>query len=193
MRLSDLRLPAFDAREKRLLAIALLVALLILAFRLWPAVQQGHQQRAAQLETLRLELDRDNRLLEETEHWQAEREGIEQRREQLQEQLFQASTLPLLSAEIQRQVRDLAAAHQLNITATQLAESLQADGWLLVEQRLNFTVADQIDLSRFLEALAQHEPRLAVQRFNLRHTRGQYNGDLTVVGFARSNGGGMDP
>lgn len=175
-------------REQRMAGLAAVVAVVFLLSSLWPAVTGWYQEREQRIETLRADIDRERRLAGEEEQWAQRRQQIEQRSADLQRQVFQESTAPLLSASIQRLVRQHANDAGVSINATRLAESLEADGWLLVEQTVSFTLRDQSATLDFLQRLSESEPRLRVSRFNMRSNRNQYAGELTVVGFARTGG-----
>lgn len=174
------------AREKRILLLGAVVALVFVLSTVVPGLRDMHQQRAVVIENLRMDIEREQRLIEDEDIWHQRRQEIEARREDLATQVFQTATVPLLSANIQRLVRDHASATGISITATRLAESLSADGWLLVEQSLSFTLGDQGSLPRFIELIDQSQPWLGVSSFSMRHNRNMYSGDITVVGFARN-------
>lgn len=178
--------PTMTSREQRMAALATLVAVVFLLSSAWPALTGLYQDREQRIGALRADIDREQRLAAEEQQWQQRRERIEQRRGVLQRQVFQESTAPLLSASIQRLVREHANEAGVSINAARLAESLEADGWLLVEQTVSFTLRDQDATLDFLQRLNESEPRLRVSRFSMRSNRQQYSGDLTVVGFART-------
>ncbi len=179
---------SLTTRERRILLVALAVAAMMLLSRGLPAVTELYRDRAAEVESLRDDIARERRLIEQREQWRERRESIEQRREELGRQVFDQSAAPVLGAEIQRLVRDHAADSGVSVNAARLAESMQAQGWLLVEQTLSFTLEQQNAAVDFLERLQQSTPRLGITRFNLRRSRNQYSGDVTVVGFARTGG-----
>ncbi|MEX1196421.1 MAG: type II secretion system protein GspM [Pseudohongiellaceae bacterium] len=174
------------AREQRMAGLAALVAAVFLLSSAWPALTAAYQSRGQQIEALRADIERERRLANEESQWQERRDRIEERRTELQRQVFQERTPPLLSASIQRLVRQHANEAGVSINATRLAESLEAEGWLFVEQTVSFTLQDQNATLDFLQRLHESEPRLRVSRFSMRSNRNQYSGDLTVVGFART-------
>jgi len=184
--MSSLGLATRSPREKRVLMLGGLVAVIFVLTTAVPAARDMYQQRAIVLDGLRIEIEREQRLAEEEDTWRQRREAIDARARDMEAQVFSSATVPLLSANIQRLVREHADASDINITATRLAESLQADGWLLVEQSVSFNLGDQGNLPGFIDRLEQSRPWLGVSSFNLRHNRNQYSGDITVVGFART-------
>lgn len=183
---------SLTTRERRILLVALAVAAMMLLSRGLPAVTELYRERAGEVESLRDDIARERRLIEQREQWRERRESIEQRREELGRQVFDQSAAPVLGAEIQRLVRGHAADSGVSVNAARLAESMQAQGWLLVEQTLSFTMDRQGAAVDFLERLQQSTPRLGITRFDLRRSRNQYSGDVTVVGFARTGGDDSD-
>lgn len=93
--------------------------------------------------------------------------------------------MPVLAANIQRRVRQIAQKSGVTITSSSLAESRESDGWLLVEQTLSFNLDNQSNTMDFLSRLDASEPWLAVSYFSMRRSRNLYSGDITVVGFSR--------
>lgn len=196
------RLRALTAREKNILRLALLLVVVLVLSNGIPALRAIHNERALAIETLRDEIAREQRLVEDTGQWQQRRQEIDEILGNLDAQLFFGSgvarngepgarpTAPMLTANIQRLVRQYAAEAGVTITSTRLAESREADGWLLVEQSLSFNLDDQAKTLDFLSRLDASEPWLGVKYFSMRRNRNMYAGDITVVGFARLDDSG---
>ncbi|MCB1665377.1 MAG: hypothetical protein KDI28_06325 [Pseudomonadales bacterium] len=180
-------------REKKILMLAAAVGVVFAATQGFPAVRETLAERDAQIEQLALEVEREQRLIEDAGQWQERRMEVESRSDSLREELFQDSSIPLISANVQRLVRDYANQTEVTITSTKLAESMQTDGWLLVEQELSILTTNQNNILRFLNRIEASHPRLAVNAFSIRRNRNQYAGTVTVVGFSRTasaNGSG---
>jgi len=173
-------------RERRILLMGLVVGLVFVATTMLPVLGDMYQQRAIVIDELRMEVEREQRLAEDEDTWRQRRQEIDERREELAALVFRDATVPLLSANIQRLVRDHARVAGVSVTSTRLAESLNADGWLLVEQSLSFTLGDQSNLPQFIALLDQSQPWLGISSLSVRHNRNMYTGDITVVGFART-------
>lgn len=180
--------PALTQREQRILGLAIAVAVVFVLVNAWPVLSGLYQARGERIETLRDEIAREQRLADEEAEWRERRGQIDETRSQLERYLFGENTAPLLSASIQRLVREHANTAGVSIDATRLAESLETGDWLLVEQTVSFTLRDQNATLAFLRHLDESRPWLGVSRFSLRSNRNQYAGDLTVVGFARTGG-----
>lgn len=184
--------PDMTARERRIAALAATVAFIFLVTSLLPVLSAWYRDREQRMDAFAADIDRERRLVAEEAQWARRQQEIEQRRSELQRQVFQETTAPLLSASIQRMVREHADAAGVSINATRLAESLESSGWLLVEQTVSFSLRDQNAMMAFLQGLEESGRRLRVSRFSMRSNRSQYSGDLTVVGFARTGQGNSE-
>jgi uncharacterized protein YigA (DUF484 family) len=174
-----------ETREKRILGLALFVAVIFLLTNGLPALLSLYDSRSQQLEGLRADIDREQRLISSAADWSQRRADVEQRLPQLELSLFLADSSALLAAAIQRQAREIGAQNGVIITSVSLAETSIAADWLMVEQTMSFAMGDQNSTLRFLNALKQSQPYLGVSRFDLRGNRSQYIGEITVVGFSR--------
>jgi hypothetical protein len=76
-----------------------------------------------------------------------------------------------------------------------LAESVEANDWLMISQEMSFRTGDASNTVTFLRQLKNSQPRLRVRDFSLNRSRNQYSGSITVVGFAQNSttGGGDEP
>ena len=185
-------LRSLTAREKNILRLALVLALLIALSNGIPVIRDAYQARAERIERLRLDIAREQRLLEDTTLWQQRRQDIDQQLQSLDARLFTGNdstpgarlTVPVLAANIQRRVRQIAQETGVTITQSSLAESRETDDWLLVEQTLSFNLDNQNNTLAFLAQLDESRPWLAVSYFSMRRTRNMYSGEITVVGFS---------
>lgn len=175
-----------NAREKLIMRLALLVAVIMLLVNGIPAGSAFYNERAVQLETLRAEIDREQRLIDDAELWQQRSDAAQQQVRTLDNSLFTGGSVALLTAAIQRQVRQIAMETGLSINSVNLAESQQSGDWTLVEQALSFSTTDQNNTLLFMQRLEDTQPLLKVTRFSMRPNRNQYAGEMTVVGFSRA-------
>lgn len=171
-------------REKNILLVAVAIAIVFVASQVLPAVRAIHAERAASIEQIRIDIDRERRLIEDAQSWRERSGAIETQLQELSSRLFQGASIPLISANIQRIVRDHATQSGIAITSTRLAESMETDGWLLVEQELSLQTESQSNLMRFLQSLENSRPWLGVTNFSVRRNRNQYAGTITVMGFS---------
>ena len=173
-------------REKNILALALLTGVVFAFTQVLPAARAWQAEGAARVEQLQSEIAREQRLQDMAADWAERRAGVEARGQALEAMLFQESSIALISASIQRLVRELCDQQGISITSTKLAESMQTDGWLLVEQELSLITDNQQNLLQLLRSLDTARPWLGVSSFSIRRDRNQYAGTLTVVGFSQT-------
>ncbi|MGB4246523.1 MAG: GspMb/PilO family protein [Pseudohongiellaceae bacterium] len=173
-------------REKNILLLAIAVGIVFLASQGLPAVRALHAERAATIEQIRIDIERERRLIADAASWRERSAAIETQLQELGPQLFQGESVPLISANIQRIVRDHATQSGIAVTSTRLAESMAADDWLLVQQELSLQTDSQNNLMNFLQRLQESRPWLGVTHFSVRRNRNQYAGTITVMGFSRT-------
>ena len=73
------------------------------------------------------------------------------------------------------------------MNSTRLAESVEANDWLMISQEMSFRTGDASYTVNFLRQLENSQPRLRVRDFSLNRSRNQYSGSITVVGFAQNS------
>ena len=173
-------------REKRILVLALIVGVVLLVVNGVPALMSWYQARSTAIANLQIEIEREQRLIDDAELWVQRREEAEQSVRELEASLFNAGSVALLTAGIQRQVRQIAGESSLNITSANLAQSRNKDNWILVEQTLSFNTPDQNNVLMFLQRLDNTQPVLKIVGFSMRRNRNLYAGEITVVGFSRT-------
>lgn len=175
-------------RERNILMLAGIVAVAFAFTSLLPALQGFHQQRNEAIEDIRLQIERERRLFDESITWSSRRAEVESLETELQNQLFSGETIPIIEANIQRALTQYARDSRISVTSTRLAEQLEGDGWILISQEMAFRTGDAANTISFLQSLENSTPRLWVADFSIDRTRNQFSGSITVVGFARSEG-----
>lgn len=173
-------------REKNILFAALAVGVVFVLTQGFPAIKNQYNARAEKIDELQTGLAREQKLIEDAQMWDERRVQVIARGDELTAQLFQDASIPLVSANMQRLVRDYATAANVSITSTKLAESMETDGWLLVEQELSIVTSNQNYILNFLDQIEASSPLLGVSSFSVRRNRNQYAGTITVVGFSRT-------
>lgn len=173
-------------RERNILLLAALVAVMFMATRVVPAVGDIYDAREADIEDVLLAIEREERLIENSLAWRDRRIEAEVQQAQIESQIFSGDTIPLIEANIQRDLSQHARDSGLSVNSTRLAESLEADDWLMISQEMSFRTGDAGNTVTFLRQLENSQPRLRVRDFSLSRSRNQYNGSITVVGFARN-------
>ncbi len=174
-------------REKNILILASVVGVVFILTQGLPGIRSFYGERDERISQLQTDVQREQRLIEDAELWSERRAAAELRGTDLGDRLFQDNSIPLISANIQRLVREYANEAGVNITSTKLAESMSADGWLLVEQELSILTDSQSNIMELLNSIETSDPLLGVSDFSVRRNRNQYSGTITVVGFSRNN------
>ena len=184
----DIATMKISQRERNILILAAVVALIFLSTSGWPAIKSVYTQRQDNIEGVEIDIAREQRLIENTASWRERRVEVESQIDELHNQLFSGATIPIVEANIQRALSGHARDTGITVSSTRLADRLVSDDWLLISQEMSFRTSDQMNTARFLERLETSAPRLWVTGFTVNRSRNQYSGSITVVGFARSEG-----
>ena len=171
-------------REKYILLLGGLVLLLFVGASVSPAIRTLYDDREGDIERVRLDIERERRLIDNTASWRERRVEAEAMASNLELQTFSGGTIPIIEANIQRALSQHARDSQITVNSTRLAERLETRGWLLISQEMSFRTLDDGNTVRFLQLLEESAPRLWVREFSLNRSRNQYTGSITVVGFA---------
>lgn len=173
-------------REKNILMLAGLVAVVFVITQIVPAMQGIHERREESIEDLLLAITREERLIEDSLDWREQRIDVQVQQADMESQIFTGDTIPLIEANIQRDLSQHARDSGLTVASTRLAERLESDDWLLISQEMSFRTNDASNTVTFLQRLENSVPRLHVRDYSFDRSRNQYSGAITVVGFARS-------
>lgn len=168
------------------MALAGVVALVFMVTSVTPRVRGVYSSRQENIENIRLDVSREQRLIQETDLWQTRRADVEAAQAELEKQIFVGDTIPVVEANIQRELSVRARDSGITVNSTRLAERLETKDWLLISQEMSFRTDDAGNTITFLKKLKETEPQLRVTDFSVNRSRNQYSGSITVVGFARS-------
>ena len=177
-----------NLRENKVFYLAAILAIAFITTTLLPSVQTLYLERQENIEGVLLDIDREQRLIENTAVWRERRVVTEQRATELDQEIFSGTTIPLIEADIQRNLSQYVRDSGILVNATRLAERLETESWLMISQEMSFRTANASNAVGLLERLENSLPRLFVRDFSINRTRAQYTGSITVVGFARSEG-----
>ena len=172
--------------EKYILLLGGLVLMLFMSASVSPTIRALYNEREGDIERVRLDIERERRLIDNTASWRERRVEAEAIASDLESQIFSGDTIPIIEANIQRALSQHARDSQITVSSTRLAERLETQGWLLISQEMSFRTLDDGNTIRFLQLLEESAPRLWVREFSLNRSRNQYSGSITVVGFARN-------
>jgi hypothetical protein len=176
-----------STREKKILMLAGLVAIIFIGNSILPAIGSIYNEREKNIESIQLDIARERRLIEDTLRWRELRIESQAEQTELEQQVFSGDTIPIIEANIQRELSRHARDSDITVSSTRLAELLSSDGWLLISQEMSFRTNNAGNTVSFLRKLEDSQPRLRVTDFSVNRSRNQYSGSITVVGFARSD------
>ncbi|MDD9890122.1 MAG: GspMb/PilO family protein [Gammaproteobacteria bacterium] len=177
-----------STRERNILFMAAFVAVVFAATTIFPTIRAQYQERQELIEDVLLDIDREQSLIENTLTWRERRVEVEQRTQELEQQVFSGDTIPLVEANISGDLSEYARNSGITVSSTRLADRLETNNWLMISQEMSFRTTDAGNTISLLERLENSLPRLFVSDFAINRSRNQYSGTITVVGFARSEG-----
>ena len=177
-----------SARERNILTLASIVAVIFIGTAIFPAIHAVYQERQEAIEGLLLNINIEQRLIENTQSWLERRVELERRAQELEQQIFSGDTIPLVEADISGDLSRYTRNSGITVGSTRLAERLETDGWLMISQEISFRTNEVNNTLGFLDSLENSSPRLFVTDFTINRARNQFSGTITVIGFARSEG-----
>lgn len=184
--MSGVNLQSLSTRERLILLLAAVVAVVFVFTRGVPIANRVYAERAASVESVQLDIERELRLQRSAELWSSRRTETERALANAEAGLFSGSTNAIVEASIQQILSQHAASAGIEVNSTRLAETLEQGDWTLVSQEMSFRTSDAAATVDFLSLIEQSIPRLEVTEFSLDRSRNQFSGAITVVGFARS-------
>ena len=184
--MSGVNLQSLSTRERLILLLAAVVAVVFVFTRGVPIATRVYAERAASVESVQLDIERELRLQRSAELWSSRRTETERALANAEAGLFSGSTNAIVEASIQQILSQHAASAGIEVNSTHLAETLEQGEWTLVSQEMSFRTSDAAATVDFLSLIEQSIPRLEVTEFSLDRSRNQFSGAITVVGFARS-------
>ena len=184
--MSGVNLQSLSTRERLILLLAAVVAVVFILTRGVPIANRVYAERAASVDSVQLDIERELRLQRSAELWSSRRTETERALANAEAGLFSGSTNAIVEASIQQILSQHAASAGIEVNSTRLAETLEQGDWTLVSQEMSFRTSDAAATVDFLSLIEQSIPRLEVTEFSLDRSRNQFSGAITVVGFARS-------
>lgn len=178
-------LSALTQRERLIVGLALLVAVVFALTRGLPLLVAAYDTRADSIDSVELDIERERRLLDSADLWRDRRAATTETLSTAEAGLFRGATAAVIEASIQRRLTQHAARAGLTVNSTRLAERQQSGDWMLVSQEMSFRTDDAAATVSFLRFVDESVPKLKVSGFTLDRSRSQFSGSITVVGFAK--------
>jgi len=176
-------------KEKRLLYIMLAIFILYaVPFEIYPRVMAFYQDEVDEIEQLKTQIDKSQRLFQRTEFWREQNTRAKQERATVYASLLQGENRDLLVVEIQKLIRELAKGTGIASYSTQdlPAFSENTGDWMFITQKVSFESQSK-PLVAFLKAVDDAPQKLEVVKLYI-YTSPRNNmlrGTVEITGFAR--------
>ena len=89
-----------STRERNILTLAGIVAVIFIGTAVLPMIRAAYEERQGTIEDLLLDINREQRLIENSQSWLERRIEVERRAQELEQQIFSGDTIPLVEADI---------------------------------------------------------------------------------------------
>ena len=162
-----------------------IMCVLVLSLRVVPLLYNYYQQGQEDIALLLERRDRYEQLIIDVDRWQANEILKQAEIADLESWIFAGTNPNLVGSSVQRSLRQAVDQASVAIRQMSVAEYSYIDDWLMVSQKMDFSV-DQTNILPFLNALQELRPRLFVSAFSVTRNRRQYTGTITVAGFSRA-------
>jgi len=174
-------------KEKRLLQLAAVVFVVLLAVQLLPAALRFVQNYWQQFELYQRDIENAKKLQQQTQYWQQQHAQAQQQRQAVYDSLLLGANPQLVGANLQKLLRTIA--HTTDITISSMdppeTEISRNQEWMLVVQTIRFDATSKT-LIAFLHALDQAQEKLVVSNLDIRARRDKLDGTMKITGFAQA-------
>ncbi len=172
------------AKEKKLIALAVVMILAVLIFRGIPMLRQSYQDMQDEIEFTQDQIQRLRLLFEEGSFLIEEEARKREEMAALESWVFNGQDQNLIGSGVQRSLRQVVEEAGVLPRSYSTPRYTELDGWLIVSQEMDFAI-DQEKILPFLDKLQQSRPRLHVTEFSINRNRRQFLGAITVTGFSK--------
>ncbi len=172
------------AKEKKLIALAAVMFLLVLVVRGIPMLRQSYQDMQDEIEFTQDQIQRLRLLFEEGPFLIDEEALKREEMAALESWVFTGQDQNLIGSAVQRSLRQVVEEAGVLPRSYSTPRYTELDGWLIVSQEMDFAI-DQEKILPFLDKLQQSRPRLHVTEFSINRNRRQFLGAITVTGFSK--------
>jgi hypothetical protein len=173
------------SKEKKLVALLGVLALLVIIVRGIPFMRDSYQEDLNEIEFLEQRIQRMRLLVEEAPFIKDEEALKRVEMAALESWIFTGQDPNLIASSMQRQLRQAVEEAGVSARSYSTPRFSQAEGWLVVSQEMDFVI-EQENMLRFLELLENSRPKLHVTEFSINRNRRQFLGSITVTGFNKT-------
>jgi hypothetical protein len=172
------------AKEKKLIALAVVMILAVVIVRGIPMLLQSYQDMQDEIEFTQDQIQRLRLLFEEGPFLIDEEALKREEMAALESWVFTGQDQNLIGSGVQRSLRQVVEEAGVLPRSYSTPRYNELDGWLIVSQEMDFAI-DQEKILPFLDKLRQSRPRLHVTEFSINRNRRQFLGAITVTGFSK--------
>jgi len=174
-------------KEKKLLRIAVAIfAIYALPFEIAPRAVQFYRDYREQIDKLKVEIHRYQKLRDDAQVWQELYQKTVQAQDEVNAALLEGHNRDIIAARMQNLIKGIAQSNGITFRTLEVAEfsPTKDKQWLLVTQSMQFEAASDT-LMRFLQALDNAKEDLVVVKLEINSSGGKLNGMIKVTGFNR--------
>ncbi len=175
------------AKEKRLLTWMLVLFLgYVVPFMLLPKAIHAYHDYWEDLDRLHLDIERYQRLSQETENWQQSNEKAKAEAAKINDSLLKGSNRDLIAARLQSILRNIAQQQNVTLRSMSVPEFSTNDRWMIISQSIEFEIDSQV-LPDLISKLNRNPERLIVISLEARSASvpTRLSVQLKVAGFSR--------
>lgn len=173
-------------KEKKLLRTAIvIVAIYAIPFEIAPRAVQFYRDYREQIDKLKAEIRRYQKLRDDAQVWQDLYQKTVQKRDEINVALLEGNNREIIGARMQNLIKGIAQSTGITFRTLEVAEfsPTKDKQWLLVTQSMQFEAASAT-LMKFLQALDNAKEDLAVVKLDINSSGGKLNGMIKVTGFS---------
>jgi len=171
--------------EKKLIALASVVFVILVIVQGIPFLRNAYQENQAEIEFLEQRIERLQMLMAEAPQIKQEEARKRRLTTEMEYWTFSGQEQNLVGSSVQRQLRQAVEEAGVQPRSYDPPRYSEIEGWLLVTQEMDFVI-DQENILKFLDLIAASRPKLHVTEFNINRNRRQFLGSITVTGFSKS-------
>lgn len=175
------------AKEKRLLTWMLVLFLgYVVPFMLLPKAIHAYHDYWDDLDRLHLDIERYQRLSQETENWQQANDKAKAEAKTINDSLLKGSNRDLIAARLQSILRNIAQQQSITLRSMAVPEFSTNDRWMIISQTIEFDIDSQV-LPDLISKLNRNPERLIVISLEARSASvpTRLSVQLKVAGFSR--------
>ena len=177
-----------NAKEKRLIRIALIIFVILASVQLYPAGNKFLRDYWQHIEDLKKKIEDSKKLQDKAESWKVENDRAKQLRDQINLGLIEGNSTQLVGVNMQKLLNDLARSTGITVRSMDppKTEISKSGEWMLIIQTIQIETQSK-SLMNFLKALDASPKKLIISNLNIQSSRSKLAGTVQITGFSRLN------